>query len=125
MATQESHETGAEFWWNARLPRYNAWLVGAGLLGFLLYAAVIEVACTCDSEAEITLFAIPFQALGYLFAMAVANLCYSLGYIVERILKPRDVARYRRVTFAAGVGLSVAPPLLVPALAYLGCACGP
>ncbi len=125
MATSESHQSAGEVWWSQRLPQYNAWLVGAGLLGFLLYAAVIEVGGACDPEAEITIFTIALQALAYLFAVGIANLCYGLGHAVERALKPRDVTRYRRVAFAAGVAFSVALPLFVPALTLHRCGCGP
>ena len=69
-----------------------------------------------DDEIEITLFTTAFQTVGYLFMMAVANVCYYAGQLSESLVKPTDVDRYRRVTFRLGFWVSVLLPFGIPAL---------
>jgi hypothetical protein len=57
-----------------------------------------------------------FQAVGYLIAVGVANLCYFLGPISERILEPRNVPAYRKITYNIGFWFSVLLPFLMPAI---------
>ena len=106
-------------WWARRRRGYNLWLIAAGVVAFAGYCAVIWSRCPGVDTYEITVFTVVFQAIGYLLAMAVANVCYFLGTVSERILQPNNPMGYRRFAFAAGVAISVALPLLVPLLAYI------
>ena len=67
-------------------------------------------------QAEITIFTIGFQAIGYLCAMAVANIFYFLGPICELIFKPKNVENYRNLSYKSGLYFSVCLPLLIPCI---------
>jgi hypothetical protein len=71
-------------------------------------------------EAEITLFTIAGQAIGFLVMVGLANAFYCLGPFAEIVLKPRDVARFRHRQFRAGLWFSMALPLSVPLLLIVG-----
>ena len=82
------------------------------------YVAVVDrgistVAMPC---AEITLFTTVFQGLGFLFMIAVANVCYLAGPLSESIIRPRNVDRFRRVTFQLGFWFSVLLPFAIPVI---------
>jgi hypothetical protein len=113
----------AETWWAARRLRYNVALLLAGLLAFVLYAVVVEWCIRIESSGdfEITLFTTAFQAVGYLFMMAVANLCYNLGPLSERIVRPARVAAYRKITFRLALLFSVLLPFTIPTILATTC----
>jgi hypothetical protein len=48
-----------------------------------------------------------FSGIGYLFMMAIANVCYFAGPLSESLIKPQNVERYRRMTFQLGLWFSV------------------
>ena len=106
-------------WWASRRIIYNLWLIGAGLLAFAVYCAVVWTRCPAVDTFEITIFTTAIQAIGYLLAMAVANVCYFVGPVSEKLFRPTHLQRYRTFTFALGVAFSVALPFLVPLSAYL------
>lgn len=111
-------------WWEHRRLRYNIGLVVAGLLAFVGYVAVLDRGISTGAMpcAEITLFTTVFQGLGFLFMIAVANVCYLAGPLSESIIRPRNVDRFRRVTFQLGFWFSVLLPFAIPvivALSYL------
>ena len=117
---------GGRAWWASRRKLYNIGLVVAGVVAFALYVIAFELRCLGVPEAEITLFTTLFQGIGYLIAMAFANLFYNLGYLVERLVKPANTCLYRNVSFWAGFGFSVMLPFLIPAATFaFGCAPGP
>jgi hypothetical protein len=68
-------------WWEKRRLRYNVGLVIAGVLAFVCYVVVVDRGISIGTmpDAEITLFTTAFQGMGYLFMMAVANVCYFAG----------------------------------------------
>jgi len=116
----EREELARRNWWRARRLRYNVGLVVTGLCAFALYAGIVLAAPTGDPQAplsempEVTGFTTLFQGVCYLLAMAVANVLYGLGPFVERVLEPRDVAKYRSYAFSAGFWFSVALPFTIP-----------
>lgn len=111
------YETARDWWERHRL-RYNIGLVVAGLVAFVCYAVVVDRGISTGRmpDAEITLFTTAFQAIGYLFMIGVANVCYFAGPLSESVLKPADVDRYRRLTFRLGFWFSVLLPFTIPAL---------
>ncbi len=114
----------AAAWWGARRGRYNRALVAAGALAFLGYCAALGA--RCPDTAEVTVFTTLFQGVGYLLAMALANVCYGLGPAVERLVPPAFRGRYRRWAFAAGLAFSAALPFCIPLLILTrGCAPSP
>jgi hypothetical protein len=102
----------AAAWWGARRRYYNRGLLVAGPLAYVLYVLSLAL----HPDAELSLFALPFQALGYLLMMGVANLCYGLGPLVEWWVAQQHVGRYRRAAYGAGYAFSVALPFLLPLL---------
>ena len=95
----------------------------AGIAAFICYAAAFEVRCRGVPEAEITAFTILFQGFGYLVAMGIANLCFNLGPLSERLLQPIEPERYRERAYQLGFWFSVALPFLIPvAVLWRGCA---
>jgi hypothetical protein len=121
-----TREIEAEDWWADRRLRYNVALLVAGVVAFFCYAGALDIRCRNVPEVEITLFTTLFQGIGYLIAVAIANVFYNLGYWSERILKPHNPGRYRRTVYALGFSVSVALPFSIPAMILLfGCAGDP
>lgn len=111
----------AKSWWEQRRLRYNMGLVVAGLLAFICYVGAVDrgISAGAMPGAEITLFTTAFQAIGYLFMMAVANVCYLAGPLSESLVKPTNLDRYRRITYWLGFWFSVLLPFSIPALVLL------
>jgi peptidoglycan/LPS O-acetylase OafA/YrhL len=103
-------------WWRARRFRYNVALVVAGILAFVAYVAVCVTLLPKDAEVEITLFTILFQGVGYLFMIGVANVCYFIGPLSERFVRPAEPERYRLICYRLGFWFSVLLPFSIPAL---------
>jgi hypothetical protein len=101
-------------WWAARRLRYNVALVVAGLGAFCAYAAVLETRCSSVPGVEITIFTTAFQAFGYLLAIALANVCFNLGRWSETLVRPKNVAAFRRRVWRLGLGFSIALPFTIP-----------
>ena len=109
-----SASTDAVLWWSQRRWPYNRALIIAGVVAFVLYVATFEARCLQVPEAEITLFTTAFQAVLYLVAMGLANVCFNLGRWSEAIVRPANPDRYRRITYSLGLWFSVALPFAVP-----------
>jgi len=101
-------------WWAAHRLRYNVGLVSGGVIAFALYVAFAWTFAERFNQLEVTAFTIAFQALGYAVVIAIANVCYFLGPISERLLRPKDVAGFRRRTYLFGFWFSALLPLLLP-----------
>jgi len=108
--------TSSFAWWSARRLRYNVALIVAGILAFIAYVAVGRTLLPRNAEFEITIFTTLFQGIGYLFMIGVANVFYFLGPISERIVRPHDPERYRRICFRLGFWFSVLLPFSIAAL---------
>jgi len=103
-------------WWAARRKQYNIGLVIAGMLAFAGYVSVVMIFEHRIPNADITAFTTLFQGLCYLIMIGVANICYFVGPISEKILKPKNVSQYRAVTFSLGYWLSMSLPFIIPAI---------
>lgn len=106
-------------WWESRRLRYNVGMAAAGVLAFICYAGVcftLLPRVLDASEIEVSLFTTVFQGVGYLFVMAIANVCYFLGPLSERIVRPGNVQRYRRISYHLGFWFSVSAPFSIPLL---------
>jgi hypothetical protein len=113
---KEVEQLSASEWWGRRRIRYSIGLVIAGFLAFVAYASIVFTFEKRIPDADITVFTAVFQAVGYLIAMGIANICYLLGPMSERILKPRNVTTYRKITYNLGFWFSVLLPFPIPAL---------
>jgi len=106
-------------WWASRRRRYNAGLLVAGAVSYILYVAIAWTWSDQLPCVEITAFTVVFQAVGFLLAMLVANLLYQLGPFAERLVGPKSPEKFRMSVFALGFWFSVALPFIVPAAALL------
>ncbi|MEO7996811.1 MAG: hypothetical protein ABI852_05170, partial [Gemmatimonadaceae bacterium] len=113
----------AHDWWAAQRRRYIITLLVGGALGFIVYATVVSSSvCASDVDAEITIFTTFFQGIGFLFAVGVADVCYSLGgKIVQKFVPAGRVHIALRYAYWAGVTFSLALIATVPILAYVSC----
>ena len=112
-------ELSAEDWWRRQRLRYNIGLLLAGVVAFIVYAAVVDRRSSSCPGFEITAFTTALQGAGFLLAVGTANLFYNLGRWSEIRLSPRDVHRYRRWAFGAGLAFSVVLPFCAPLAAGL------
>ena len=110
----------ASEWWKGKRLRYNIGLIVSGIVAFILYAIVVFTNTDIIPDADITIFTTLFQGIGYLLAMLLANLCFYLGPVSERIIKPKNIIKYRTRTFRLGFWFSVVLPFSIPSsLLYL------
>jgi hypothetical protein len=111
-------------WWGSRRLRYNVGLVVAGLFAFVCYIAVelwgISIGAIRDADGS-NLLTVIVQGMGYLVMMVVANVCYSLGALSERLVKPVQLENYRRITFGLGFWFSVLLPFSIPMMLLALC----
>jgi len=56
---------------------------------------------------EITGFSVIFGAIVAWLGILAANVCYRLGPLSERLVRPRNPRIFRRVVFGAGVAFSM------------------
>ena len=118
--TNETTPVSASAWWRSRRLRYNVGLIIADVAAFAAYCIVLTIFGDAIQGAEITVFTISLQGIGYLCCMGLANTFYCLGPISERWLQQKDPETYRRTTFALGFWFSIALPFSIPApLAFL------
>jgi hypothetical protein len=106
-------------WWNARRVHYNLALVVAGIFAFVVYVTVGVTLLPRNAEFEVTIFTTLSQGVGYLVMIGVVNVLYFLGPLSERVVRPRDPERYRRICFRLGFWFSVLLPFSIPALLVL------
>ena len=112
----ETPAKGAFTWWGEQRGRYNLGLVVAGISAFMMYVAVLGIFSHRIPDAEVTLFTMAFQGIGYLFMMGVANLFYFAGPISEAIIRPSNVDGYRKICYRLGYWFSFGLPFLIPTL---------
>ena len=111
-------------WWASQRLRYNSGLLIAGALGFVFYVIDVE---TCihfrvPGEWEVTFFTSLLQGFAYVVMMGIANLCYYLGPWSERVIRPTDVANYRKTAFPLGFWFSVLLPFTPSTVLLASCA---
>jgi hypothetical protein len=113
----ESEAFARDEWWAARRWPYNRALIIAGIVAFVCYVVVAgTLIARIDPGVEITIFTTAFQGFGYLVAMGIANLCYFLGPLSERIIRPRDPVHFRHIAYRLGFWFSVLLPFRIPVL---------
>lgn len=120
-------------WWALRRWRYNAWLLGAlaatcvsllvinGVFDERINPPIVDAKGDFigrDNDLSPALcFGCGFGAIG----LALANLCYGLGPLVEQCVPAARVATYRRWAWRAGVAFACAVPLALPASLLVQC----
>jgi hypothetical protein len=98
-------------------------VVAAAISGvcLLLVWWIFEERLPCQ---EITLFTMFFGALLFLLGLGLANICFILGPLSERIISPRNTASFRHWVYGLGLAFSLvlifSPPLLNLIAAFIG-----
>jgi hypothetical protein len=104
-------------WWAEKRIKYNIGLIIAGFTAFIAYAILGGLLIApYDKDFEVTLFALFFQGVGYLFMMLVANLFYNLGAVVDKHYNKDGSEAFRKRLFNLGFWFSMGLPFLIPAL---------
>ena len=123
-AEQRDERIERREWWSARRGRYNVTLVLAAPvsgLSLLVIWGLFEDRLPC---LEITLLSIFAGVILFAFGLALANICYFLGPLSERIIRPRNTASFRHWVYGLGLAFSLLlvflPPLGNLAAALLG-----
>ena len=91
-------------WWSARRKRYNVAMIIAAplsLVATLTVWWVFEDRLPC---LEITGFSILAGFPLFLIGLALANICYLLGPLSERIVRPRNVTSFRAWVYRGRIG---------------------
>jgi hypothetical protein len=86
------------------------------VLAFFVYITELAVFGDRIPDAEINVFMIGLQGIGYLIFMLVANGFYFLGALSERLPHMRSLASHRRLAYGLGFWFSMALPFLPPLL---------
>ena len=123
------NEIEAFEWWSKQRSIYNVGLIVAGIVGFFTYLMIFwtsyesmatEALKANEEPPEITIVTTLFQFVAYLFMIGIANICYFLGPISEKLLKPKNVKFYRRMSCFSGYLFSIALPLCIPIILLVG-----
>lgn len=107
-------------WWEAKRLRYNIALVISGWAAFGLGAVLMLAFGAPLPHWRAGLGVTIYLGVGFLVLMFIANICYLAGALLESVLKPSDVDRFRRRAFALGFWGSMALPFLFPLLVVAG-----
>lgn len=101
-------------WWSDHRLRYNAGLVVACAMGIILWVAAVSrcIDLKVPGDWEVSGFTLVGQAVISAVIIALANVLYWLGPWCERLFRPRNAARYRKLAFRLGFWLSVVLPLM-------------
>ena len=124
MESRNRNDADRKAWWSAGRRRYNITLFIAAPISAVMLINVwwlFEERLPC---LEITGLVIIFWAMLFLVGVGFANICYFLGPLSERLIRPRNALAFRRRTYGAGVAFSLllifSPPILNFLLAFFG-----
>jgi hypothetical protein len=101
-----------KWWWSKRC-QYNKGLILAGFIAFLLYCILGPIIIAPHEEFEETLFEMIFQGGAYLFMMFIANVLYTLGWIVDISVNINNSQSFREWLFTLGYWFSFSLPILL------------
>jgi len=105
--------TDPKVWWRYNRYNYNKGLLIAGFTAFILYCILGEIIIAPHEEFEETIFEMAFQGGGYFFMMILANIFYSLGWIVDISFNKNNSRLFRERLYALGYWFSLALPILL------------
>ncbi len=92
-------------WWSARRGLYNVTLLIAAsisVISLFVVSGLFSERLPCREFP--TIFSMFISAP---FFFALANACYSLGSLSERLIRPRNVMAFRNWLYRAGVAFSL------------------
>ena len=94
-------------WWSAQRGPYNIALAVAfpiSVISLFVVWALFEERLPCFEINGASLF---FGIILFGFGMGLANVCYLLGPLSERLIGPRNPTLYRRWIFGIGLAFSL------------------
>jgi hypothetical protein len=94
-------------WWSIQRLRFNLLLLAAAPVSAV---SLFVVWWLFDSRLpclEITGFSLLAGCVLFFVGLALANLCYFLAPLSEKLLRPLNVYAFRRIVFGVGVGFSL------------------
>ena len=100
-------------WWLSNRYKYNRGLIIAGFVAFILYCVLGPIIIAPHEEFEETIFEMAFQGVAYLIMMGIANLIYSLGWLIDVSFNKNDNQLFRVRLFALGYWFSMVLPILL------------
>lgn len=92
--------------------KYNIGLMIAGFIAFLLYCILGPIIIAPHEEFEETLFEMAFQGIAYLIMMGLANIFYTLGWMIDSSYNTSNSQLFRKRLFWLGYWFSFALPIL-------------
>jgi hypothetical protein len=101
-----------KWWWSNRC-RYNRGLIIAGFIAFMLYCILGPIFIAPHEEFEETIFEMAFQGTAYLFMICIANIFYSLKWIIDLSFNKSNSQQFRERLFVFGYWFSFALPILL------------
>ena len=117
MQTWNTEKEIRNNWWNSNRLKYNIGIIISGIVSFILYLIIVEFVVLKSSkhwEGEITIFSLFFQGFGFLIMLSIANIFYYLGSFSEKIIRPKNIEKYRNRMFNLGYWFSLSLPMLIP-----------
>jgi hypothetical protein len=108
-----SPNSTSKYWWRSRRCKYNIGLLIAGFVAFLLYCILGEIIIAPHEEFEETIFEMAFQGVGYLMMICIANVFYTLGWVIDASFNTNNSQCFRERLFAFGYWFSFALPILL------------
>jgi hypothetical protein len=107
------HKSVSKQWWWSKRCQYNKGLIIAGFVAFLLYCFLGPIIIAPHEEFEETIFEMVFQGGLFFIMMCIANVFYTLGWIVDISFNKNNALRFRERLFAFGYWFSFALPILL------------
>jgi len=101
-----------QWWWSQRR-RYNKGLIISGLIAFILYRILDYFLVGPVENFEETISGVALLGFGYLIMMIIANLFYTLGWIIDISLNVNDSQIFRERLFTVGYWFSFSLPILM------------
>lgn len=100
-------------WWRSKRLSYNKGLLIAGFSAFIFYCVGGEIIIAPHEEFEVTIFTMAFQGFAYFIMMCIANLFYTLGWVIDKSFNNNNSQQFRERLFALGYWFSFALPILL------------
>jgi hypothetical protein len=114
-------------WWEDRRGACNLALIASFAGAFVAYCGAVELCnlLSADVDAEVSLVTILGGAIVFAVFVGVATVCYELGALAERVVRPADPPAFRRRLYRAGLVFSVLLPWVNTAVLVVQCLTAP
>ena len=107
--------------WRQKRKSYNLILISAFVVSGFFYHLFSILFSEVFPEYELTIFVLAAQTIASLVTIALANIFYCLGPIIENLIPSKSKQKYQNIAFLCGVVFSISLPGLVPLLTlYIG-----